>query len=572
MIWFIINLNRKLIRLVVPVTIRNYAKDVLSFTIINSFLTTLLCIALWNNLVDFICRRIDSRDTRSSWTRIIPKITATISERTRSYNPLYRGKPTDSYDSIVELNIDHDDANNIEYDHTITRFETRPASNDDTTGLEDHISIIPNRTTRKRSKSHTGKECVEDPKVICDLGYYYRQYGINFEEFEIETDDGFIIDLWHLVPEDTSAKAAHPILLLHGLLQSSGSFASSGRNSLAYYLYKQGFDVWLGNNRCGFKPKWNMEKLEFDESKKWDWDMNDMVKYDVKAMVQNVLSRTGYEKLSLVGHSQGTTQGFMGLVNGEKIYGSRADDDKFRLIDKLENFVALAPAVYPGPLLDDKLFVKLLCTGIDKPLIFGQKSFIPIMMFVRDNFDQRIFTNLSYLMFNYLFDWSDTLWEASLRNRHFIFSPVHVSIKLIQWWLSPNPDKISFKQGSHIIFPDNKVWFPIENERPVSQPNADHLNDSRASAEDFPQILMFIPRQDRLVNGERLINHFINHEAHSTYKIWYIDEYSHMDVLWATDMIERVGKPLVEHLRLPKTEKIKTNPIPSLEIKVNELN
>ncbi|CAI4662223.1 BTE_collapsed_G0035830.mRNA.1.CDS.1 [Saccharomyces cerevisiae] len=62
---------------------------------------------------------------------------------------------------------------------------------------------------------------------------------------------------------------------------------------------------------------------------------------------------------------------------------------------------------------------------------------------------------------------------------------------------------------------------------------------------------MFIPKQDRLVDGERLINHFINHEANAVYKIWYIDEYSHLDVLWAHDVIDRIGKPMIENLRFP---------------------
>lgn len=77
--------------------------------------------------------------------------------------------------------------------------------------------------------------------------------------------------------------------------------------------------------------------------------MHQMVQYDLKALINYVLDSTGYAKLSLVAHSQGTTQGFMGLVNGEKLYAS-----DFKLVDKLENFVALAPAVYPGPLLDEK--------------------------------------------------------------------------------------------------------------------------------------------------------------------------------------------------------------------------
>ncbi|EDO19026.1 hypothetical protein Kpol_2002p98 [Vanderwaltozyma polyspora DSM 70294] len=555
------NCYRKLLRPVLPIKLRSFLKDVISIMVINFFLTFLLMFALWTNFSTHLHKRLDFRDTRSSFTKILPKIASTIKRKTLSYSGAKYAEP----EQEILLSLDGDEVNNIEYDRTITHIEAKPSSSDDLVNYknlnddnvdEDDSSNWESKVIKTKisvKHTHAYDNYLEDSKLVCDLGYYYRQYGIGFEEIEVETDDGFIIDLWHLKPQNNNNKAGHPILLLHGLLQSSGSFATSGKRSLAYYLYQQGFDVWLGNNRCGFNPKWNMKKLNHDKSKQWDWDIFDMVKYDLKALIQTILNRTGYEKLSLIGHSQGTTQGFMGLVNGEDIYknddSTTESGDEFKLIDKLENFVALAPAVYPGPLLDEKMFVQLIRMGIDKPRIFRERSFVPIMMFMRLYVEQNLFAYLSYVMFNYLFDWNDALWDNSLRNRHFMFSPVHVSVKLMQWWLSPDPAKRSFKETAQELFPDKKAWFPLSTERPVSQPNSIHKNKPRETGQNYPNILMFVPRQDRLVDGERLINHFINHEPHSTYKIWYIDEYSHMDVLWANDMIERIGKPIVKNLR-----------------------
>lgn len=62
-------------------------------------------------------------------------------------------------------------------------------------------------------------------------------------------------------------------------------------------------------------------------------------------------------------------------------------------------------------------------------------------------------------MFNYLFDWNDVLWDRVLRDRNFLFSPVHISVKLMQWWLSPLPNKLSFKKGAEKIFPDKRHGF-----------------------------------------------------------------------------------------------------------------
>lgn len=115
----------------------------------------------------------------------------------------------------------------------------------------------------------------------------------------------------------------------------------------------------------------------------------------------------------------------------------------------------------------------------------------------------------------------------------------------------------------HISFsPDTKTWFPVLSDTSSSSSSLNlknvpnHLNAPRETANDFPHIMLFAPKQDRLVDGERLINHFINYESRDIYKIWYIDEYSHLDVLWAKDVIERIGKPIVENMRIPSNETV----------------
>ena len=124
-----------------------------------------------------------------------------------------------------------------------------------------------------------------DP-LICDAAYYARRVGLDIEEFKVQTEDGFIIDLWHVYnpqeyiptsvehrdymkPEmntniDTasatsrdssdssksyfresygmrfrSGKPGYPILMIHGLLQSSGSYCTNDDDSLAFFLCKR---------------------------------------------------------------------------------------------------------------------------------------------------------------------------------------------------------------------------------------------------------------------------------------------------------------------------------------------
>ncbi|CCE65847.1 hypothetical protein TPHA_0N00660 [Tetrapisispora phaffii CBS 4417] len=418
--------------------------------------------------------------------------------------------PLNPNPNVIEEDLD----NNIEYDHTVTNMAANPFVNGN-----------------------------EDLRLVASLNYYYNQVNIKIRELEVETDDGFILDLWHMegcsgdhdIEANTGTRPV--ILLLHGLLQSCGSFASGGKRSLAYFFYEQGFDVWLGNNRCGLEKKYNRKKISSD--KLWDWDIKHMAFLDLKCLVTNVLSNTGAEKLTLIGHSQGTTQTFYSLINHNEF-------NDFKLSEKLHNFVALAPAIYPGPLFKEKVFVRLMRKTIDSPLVFGKKSFMPIMMDMRNLLvGTKIFSFLSFVMFNFLFDWNDLLWDPSLRNRHFLFSPVHISVKLMQWWLSPDPNALSFANGYRSIFQTDRQWFPTSDDIDVNE-----IEKIDKAEPYYPKILLFVPKQDRLVDGKKLINHFIEYENAKMYKIWYIDEYSHLDTLWAEDVIERIGVPLVESLRL----------------------
>lgn len=108
--------------------------------------------------------------------------------------------------------------------------------------------------------------------LICDVGYYARRVGLDVEEFKVQTEDGFIIILWHIYnplernpapplrrsprkPEvlvadsDRSSnvdgnlakddKRKYPVLLMHGLLQSAGAYCTNDDDSLAFYLCKR---------------------------------------------------------------------------------------------------------------------------------------------------------------------------------------------------------------------------------------------------------------------------------------------------------------------------------------------
>lgn len=101
------------------------------------------------------------------------------------------------------------------------------------------------------------------------------------------------------------------VLLQHGFLDSSDSWISNHEKmALPFMLANLGYDVWMGNNR-GNKYCRNHESLNADKDKKfWDFSLHEMGQYDLPAMIDFILLTTKREKLSYIGHSQGSAQYF----------------------------------------------------------------------------------------------------------------------------------------------------------------------------------------------------------------------------------------------------------------------
>ncbi len=136
---------------------------------------------------------------------------------------------------------------------------------------------------------------------VRDIGHYAKRVGLDSETFKVQTEDDHILTMWHIFdpreytplseeqrairgPEcidsirppsrklrsDSNFKPKYPVLLLHGLLQSSGVYCTNDEHSLAFWLCKQGYDVWLGNNRAGFKAE--HVSLSSSDPNMWAWN------------------------------------------------------------------------------------------------------------------------------------------------------------------------------------------------------------------------------------------------------------------------------------------------------------
>ncbi|XP_049881329.1 lipase 1-like [Pectinophora gossypiella] len=132
---------------------------------------------------------------------------------------------------------------------------------------------------------------------------FAQQSGYSTEEYNVTTEDGYILTIFR-IPGNSS----QPVYLQHGLFGCSEAFIMRGNTSIAIALADEGYDVWVGNLR-GNRYARRHTKLDpdTDKDKFFDYSFQEYGYYDMAAIIDFILDKTGQEKLSAMGHSEGNT-------------------------------------------------------------------------------------------------------------------------------------------------------------------------------------------------------------------------------------------------------------------------
>jgi len=323
----------------------------------------------------------------------------------------------------------------------------------------------------------------------------------------VKTEDGYLLTVERISKKNDKKKKIRgpPIILQHGLFQSSGIFVVANKDSLAFFLVDQGYDVWLGNNRCVYDRH---EELKSTDPAYWDWCLDDLGQFDFSAIVKFVSKQT-QQKIIYCGHSQGNAQAFVGLALNPE------------LANYIHLFVAIAPAYFLNEFGHWSLKILAKFSDTSYSYLFGCKSFIPIMHICQYYFHERIFSSFAYNMFAYLFGWTSDRWKQGRKPSIFMTTPRPISTKLIQHWL-----KIS-KFGKLVSYGPESENYHLEN---IKCP-----------------VAVFWGKGDRLVDGKKLVECLYEARVKVIYSRG-IEKYEHMDLLWAEDSVEKVFNPLLELL------------------------
>ena len=269
-----------------------------------------------------------------------------------------------------------------------------------------------------------GRQVQHEPDLHFTTDQMIRFRGFECETHYVTTSDCYVLAMHRIVvPANEPPDKYRPVLIQHGLLGSSADFVINsvgGRiddddnRNLAFYLAKNGFDVWMGNVRGNYYSRnhteYNPDKGElmlmifwsnliksdriwsnqFPETNRnsdknfWRFSFDEHALEDLPALVGHVQKMTNSSEISYVGFSQGTLTMFE-LLSMES-----------QVNQMVKPFIALAPVTkvthtksplkylaynnmlvhsfikHPGQYLDEshwnEIMAQLICRGPDKYL------------------------------------------------------------------------------------------------------------------------------------------------------------------------------------------------------------
>lgn len=139
-----------------------------------------------------------------------------------------------------------------------------------------------------------------------------EKYKYPTEVHTVTTDDGYILNVFRILPKCSETVKPYPVFLLHGIFDTADMWIVTGtRTGLGYVLANNCYDVWAGNHRGNFYSRRHVKLDPNKDPEYWNFTIDDHGNYDVPAIIDYILRTTGYSKLFYIGHSQGSTNYFV---------------------------------------------------------------------------------------------------------------------------------------------------------------------------------------------------------------------------------------------------------------------
>jgi len=184
----------------------------------------------------------------------------------------------------------------------------------------------------KPSHDYNPEDNMTTTEIVLNRGY-------PAETHLVTTEDGYIIEM-HRIPYGKHSPPSPnkpAVFVLHGLICSSADWIVA-LNGLGYALADAGYDVWLGNVRGNTYGRRHVSLNPDKDSTFWDFSFDEHGAIDAPAQIRYILQFIEQDKLSYIGHSQGTMSFWIAMETNPD------------LNDKIEAMFALGPVAHLGNL------------------------------------------------------------------------------------------------------------------------------------------------------------------------------------------------------------------------------
>ncbi|CAG9787936.1 unnamed protein product [Diatraea saccharalis] len=126
------------------------------------------------------------------------------------------------------------------------------------------------------------------------------KYGLQTEEFDVITEDNYILKIFHIQGDRTK-----PILLVPGATESADAYIIRGNTSLSVALAREGYDLWFMNVRGKKYSRRHLNLDPHEDMAYWNFSFHEIGIYDLAANIDFVLNKTSQSQITLIGFSQG---------------------------------------------------------------------------------------------------------------------------------------------------------------------------------------------------------------------------------------------------------------------------
>ncbi|KAG8700687.1 hypothetical protein FRC08_004556 [Ceratobasidium sp. 394] len=396
----------------------------------------------------------------------------------------------------------------------------------------DHVDSSPTGESPRVLSEADEKRRVEEIRAAEDFEQLCAIWGYQSESHIVQTKDGYLLGL-HRIPNARDQRTTHPgtrvrkpvVYLHHGLLMNSEVWVciTDAERCLPFILADAGYDVWLGNNRGNKYSKKSINSTP-NQTKFWNYSIDDFCLYDIPDSIEYILSLTKNKSLSYIGFSQGTAQAFAAL----SIHPS--------LNEKVDVFIALAPAMAPAGLQQPIVDALMKASPTLMYLFFGRKSILPSTVFWQSILYPPIFVKVIDTALTLLFDWRGGNISLSQKIAAYAHLYSYTSTKSVVHWF-----QIMRNAGFQMY--DDEVQAPVS-----------FLGKKFYHPAKFPTrnivtpIFLLYGESDSLVDIDVMLAEL---PKHTTYQG--VPNHEHVDMLWGRDVHEVVIPHVLRALKQTHT-------------------